>query len=88
MQMSVGDGLACSGTHHHKAHGLVGWLGLGNGVDIGHKVQAADHLRGGLALKLHHIHTHGETIQLEGILKHLIGGLTRIDMLLLKHHLS
>ena len=88
MQLSVGDRLTRSGTHHHKAHGLVGRLGLGDGVDIGHKVQAADHLRGRKALKLHHIHTHGETIQLEGILKHLIGGLTRIGMLLLKHHLS
>ena len=74
VQMSTCDGLARPGTDHHITHALWTWLVFGNGIDIRHEIEATDDLCFGIRLELQHIHTHGQALHRDSVLKELIGG--------------
>ena len=84
LQMRPGYRLSCCGVHHHVAYLSVG-LGLGYGVHVCNMIQRAHHLSLGVALKLHHIHAHGQPLQLHRVVKLLVV-LARVKLLCLAYH--
>ena len=88
MQTGLGDRLTRCGTHHHKTHAIIYWLGFGDGVDIRHEIQTTNNVRRRGGLKLHHIHAHRQTLERKRVLKQFVRGLTLVGMLLLEHHLT
>ena len=83
-QMCLRDGLTCGGMHHDIAQGIG--LGLHDGIDIGHIIEATHWLRGRGGGKLHHIHTHRQGGKGQRVFKELIRRLPRIGTRLFGCH--
>ena len=83
-QMRLRDGLTRGGMHHDIAQGIG--LGLHDGIDIGHIIEATHRLRGRGGGKLHHIHTHRQGGKCQRVFKELIRRLPRIGTRLLGSH--
>ena len=69
------NGLTRNGIDHNIAHLFVGH-GERHQADIGNKAQVSDHFRSGLAFDFHQIDTHGQTLQLQRILKPIVVSMT------------
>ena len=88
VQLRSCDGLTRRGTDHHKTRTFVDRLGLGDGVDIGDKIETAYCLSSGVGLELHHIHAHRKSFECQRVLEELVRFLSLIGTLLLENDIA